>query len=53
MGTLGALMDGFATACTMANLGWCVLGVTLGTAIGTVASPSRIPRPRIFDLTVM
>src|SRR5690242_14351685 len=34
MGTLGALMDGFATAFTMANLGWCVLGVTLGTAIG-------------------
>jgi putative tricarboxylic transport membrane protein len=31
---MGALIDGFATALTFANLGWCVLGVTLGTAIG-------------------
>ena len=31
---MGALIDGFATALTLANLGWCVLGVTLGTAIG-------------------
>jgi putative tricarboxylic transport membrane protein len=29
-----ALIAGFATALTFANLGWCVLGVTLGTAIG-------------------
>ena len=27
--------------------------MTLGTAIGTVARPSRTPRPRTFDLTVM
>jgi putative tricarboxylic transport membrane protein len=32
--TLGALLDGFATALTLANLGWAFLGVTLGTAIG-------------------
>jgi putative tricarboxylic transport membrane protein len=31
---MGALIDGFETALTFANLGWCVLGVTLGTAIG-------------------
>ncbi len=31
---MGALIDGFATALTFANLGWCLLGVTLGTAIG-------------------
>ncbi len=31
---MGALIDGFATALTFANLGWCILGVTLGTAIG-------------------
>jgi putative tricarboxylic transport membrane protein len=31
---MGALLDGFATALTVANLGWCLLGVTLGTAIG-------------------
>ena len=31
---MGALIDGFATAFTLANLGWCVIGVTLGTAIG-------------------
>src|SRR5688572_31087175 len=31
---MGALIDGFETALTLANLGWCVLGVTLGTAIG-------------------
>ena len=34
MGTLGALMDGFATAFTWVNLAWCLLGVTLGTVIG-------------------
>ena len=34
MSTLGALLDGFATALTLANLGWAFLGVTLGTAIG-------------------
>ena len=31
---MGSLIDGFETALTLANLGWCVLGVTLGTAIG-------------------
>jgi putative tricarboxylic transport membrane protein len=31
---LGPLLDGFAIALTFANLGWCLLGVTLGTAIG-------------------
>jgi putative tricarboxylic transport membrane protein len=34
MSTLGALLDGFASAMTLANLGWAFLGVTLGTAIG-------------------
>ena len=34
MNTLNALFDGFATALTFANLGWALLGVTLGTAIG-------------------
>ncbi|HJR21331.1 MAG TPA: tripartite tricarboxylate transporter permease [Dongiaceae bacterium] len=31
---MDALLDGFATALTLANLGWCLLGVTFGTAIG-------------------
>ncbi len=31
---MGPLIDGFAVALTFANLGWCLLGVTLGTAIG-------------------
>src|SRR6185369_8005120 len=31
---MGALIDGFATALTLPNLGWCAVGVTLGTAIG-------------------
>jgi putative tricarboxylic transport membrane protein len=31
---MGPLLDGFATALTFANLGWCLLGVTFGTAIG-------------------
>jgi putative tricarboxylic transport membrane protein len=34
MGTMGALLDGFATAFTWINLGWCLVGVTLGTVIG-------------------
>ncbi|HEV8388219.1 MAG TPA: tripartite tricarboxylate transporter permease, partial [Dongiaceae bacterium] len=34
MQTFSALMDGFATALTLTNLGWCLIGVTLGTAIG-------------------
>ncbi|HEX6094282.1 MAG TPA: tripartite tricarboxylate transporter permease [Dongiaceae bacterium] len=34
MDTLSALLDGFANAMTLANLGWAFLGVTLGTAIG-------------------
>jgi len=29
-----ALLDGFATAATPINLFWCLIGVTLGTAIG-------------------
>ncbi len=31
---LDPLLDGFATALTLTNLGWALLGVTLGTAIG-------------------
>ena len=31
---MDALIAGFATALTLANLGWCLVGVTLGTAIG-------------------
>jgi putative tricarboxylic transport membrane protein len=31
---MDALLAGFATALTFANLGWCLIGVTLGTAIG-------------------
>ena len=34
MGTMGALLDGFVTAFTWINLGWCLVGVTLGTVIG-------------------
>ena len=34
MDTLAALGQGFATALTFANLGWSLLGVTLGTLIG-------------------
>ena len=34
MSTLEALLQGFATALTLANLGWSLLGVTLGTLIG-------------------
>src|SRR5262245_42743148 len=34
MQTLNALLQGFATALTLANLGWALLGVTLGTATG-------------------
>ncbi|HEY1383755.1 MAG TPA: tripartite tricarboxylate transporter permease, partial [Dongiaceae bacterium] len=34
MGTMGALLAGFVTAFTLANLGWCMVGVTLGTVIG-------------------
>ncbi len=34
MDTLSSLLDGFANALTLANLGWAFLGVTLGTAIG-------------------
>jgi len=32
--TLGALLDGFAVALTLPNLGWALLGVTLGTVVG-------------------
>jgi putative tricarboxylic transport membrane protein len=31
---MDALLAGFETALTLANLGWCLVGVTLGTAIG-------------------
>src|SRR5512134_3610952 len=31
---MDALLAGFATALTLANLGWCLVGVTLGTFIG-------------------
>jgi putative tricarboxylic transport membrane protein len=34
MQTLDQLLGGFATALTLANLGWSLIGVTLGTAIG-------------------
>src|SRR5262245_63741975 len=34
MHTLNALLAGFGTAFTLVNLGWCLLGVTLGTVIG-------------------
>lgn len=30
------LLSGFATASTAANLGWCLLGVTLGTLVGVL-----------------
>jgi len=32
--TIGALLDGFAVALTLPNLGWALLGVTLGTVVG-------------------
>ena len=34
MEALGALLDGFAVALTLPNLGWALLGVTLGTVVG-------------------
>ena len=34
METIGALLDGFAVALTLPNLGWALLGVTLGTVVG-------------------
>jgi putative tricarboxylic transport membrane protein len=34
MQALDQLLGGFATALTLANLGWSLIGVTLGTAIG-------------------
>ena len=34
MHTLNALLAGFGTALTLVNLGWALLGVTLGTVIG-------------------
>ena len=36
MDTLSALMHGFSVATTLGNLGWCFLGVVLGTAIGVL-----------------
>ncbi|HEY4134458.1 MAG TPA: tripartite tricarboxylate transporter permease [Alphaproteobacteria bacterium] len=36
MDTFNALMHGFSVALTLANLGWALLGVTLGTAVGVL-----------------
>ncbi len=36
MDTFSALMHGFSVATTLGNLGWCFLGVVLGTAIGVL-----------------
>jgi putative tricarboxylic transport membrane protein len=36
MSTLDALMHGFSVALTIQNLGWALLGVTLGTAVGVL-----------------
>ena len=36
MDTFSALMHGFLVATTIGNLGWCFLGVVLGTAIGVL-----------------
>ncbi len=36
MEALGALLDGFAVALTLPNLGWALLGVTLGTVVGVL-----------------
>jgi putative tricarboxylic transport membrane protein len=36
MGTLDALLHGFSVAATFANLGWALVGVTLGTAVGVL-----------------
>ena len=36
METFNALMHGFSVALTLANLGWALLGVTLGTAVGVL-----------------
>ncbi|MEQ1581800.1 MAG: tripartite tricarboxylate transporter permease [Steroidobacteraceae bacterium] len=34
--TLDALLNGFSVALTLHNLGWALLGVTLGTAVGVL-----------------
>ena len=36
MTTVDSLMQGFAVALTLSNLGWAFLGVTLGTAVGVL-----------------
>ncbi|MCD6075917.1 MAG: hypothetical protein K0Q70_2800, partial [Rhodospirillales bacterium] len=36
MSTVDSLMQGFAVALTLSNLGWAFLGVTLGTAVGVL-----------------
>ncbi len=36
MTTLHSLLGGFAGALTLANLGWALIGTTLGTAIGVL-----------------
>jgi hypothetical protein len=44
MTTLHSLLGGFAGALTLANLGWALIGTTLGTAIGVL--PGIGPRSR-------
>ena len=49
MDTFSALMHGFSVATTLGNLGWCFLGVVLGTAIGVLpgigpATAERVQR---------
>ena len=36
METLDALLHGFSAAMTLQNMGWALLGVTLGTAVGVL-----------------
>jgi putative tricarboxylic transport membrane protein len=36
METLDALLHGFSVAASLANLGWALVGVTLGTAVGVL-----------------
>jgi putative tricarboxylic transport membrane protein len=36
VGALESLLQGFAVALTLPNLGWALLGVTLGTAVGVL-----------------
>ncbi|PNY83107.1 tripartite tricarboxylate transporter permease [Deinococcus koreensis] len=43
METLSALLGGFGTALSPANLLWALIGVTLGTLVGVLSSPSPGP----------